>query len=203
MKKWRRSITDRETLTRTRNVHLASGHEIGTGTGHAGARSCLLTLGNQLDQAERPMKVSAIYTWVTVLTAAATGLLPISSYGYALDPQLDCRSNAHAFIAPLLKDRYIDPKPMRVEANSVNAFRLAHGSNLTAFGFRVYAVLGYEHGDALFKRGDGQPVADPAYGAVVIGAAESVEAHARQAGSRAVIHQVVPLLLTAIFCSGP
>jgi hypothetical protein len=34
---------------------------------------------------------------------------------------------------------------MRVEANSVNAFRPAHGSNLTAFGFRVYAVLGYEH----------------------------------------------------------
>lgn len=148
------------------------------------------------------MKVSAIYASAAVLTALAPGLLPISSYAYALDPQLNCRSNAHAFVAPLLKDRYIDPKPMRVEANSVNAFRPAHGSNLTAFGFRVYAVLGYEQGDALFKRGEGPPIADSSYGAVVIGAAESVEAHARQAGSSAVIHEVVPLLLTAIFCSG-
>ncbi|SOE98811.1 hypothetical protein SAMN05446635_6793 [Burkholderia sp. OK233] len=148
------------------------------------------------------MKVSAIYAWVTVLTAIAAGLPSVSSYGYALDPQLDCKSNAHAFIAPLLKEQYIDPKPMRVEANSVNAFRPAHGSDLTAFGFRVYAVLGYEHDDALFKRGDGQPVTDSAYGVVVIGPTESVEAHARQAGSGAVIHQVVPLLLTAIFCSG-
>ncbi|MFX1689671.1 hypothetical protein PWR05_34920 [Paraburkholderia sp. A2RI-6] len=149
------------------------------------------------------MKVSVNYTWLAVLTALAPGLLPVSSYAYELDPQLSCRSNAHAFISPLLKDRYIDPKPMRVEANSVNAFRPEHDSNLTAFGFRVYAVLGYEHGDALFKRGDGQPVADSAYGAVVLGAAETVEAQARKAGSSAVIHQVVPLLLTAIFCSGP
>jgi hypothetical protein len=129
------------------------------------------------------MKVSGNYTWLAVLTALAPGLLPISSYAYELDPQLNCRSNAHEFIAPLLKDRYIDPKPMRVEANSVNAFRPEHGSNLTAFGFRVYAVLGYQHGDALFKRGDGQPITDSAYGAVVLGAAESVEAQARQAAN--------------------
>jgi hypothetical protein len=74
---------------------------------------------------------------------------------------------------------------------------------LTAFGFRVSAILGYKQDDAFFKRGYGQPIADSAYGAVVIGAAESVEAHARQYGSHVVIHQVVPLLLTAIFCSGP
>ena len=105
-------------------------------------------------------------------------LSPVSSYAYALDPQLDRRSNAHAFIAQLLEDRYIDPSPMRVEANSINAFRPARGSNLTAFGFRVYAVLGYEHDDAMFKRGDAQPIADSAYGAVVTGATESVEARA-------------------------
>ncbi|TDY21501.1 hypothetical protein B0G81_1716 [Paraburkholderia sp. BL6665CI2N2] len=149
------------------------------------------------------MKVSAIYAWITVLTAIVAGLPSGSSYAHALDPQLDCRSNAHAFIAPLFKGQYIDPNPMRVEANSVNAFRPAHGSKLTAFGFPVYAVLGYEHDDALFKRGDGRPVTDSAYGVVVIGPSESVKAHARQTGSGAVIHQVVPLLLTAIFCSGP
>ena len=149
------------------------------------------------------MGVSAIYACVMVLTAIAAGLSPVSSYAYALDPQLDCESNARAFIAPLLTDRYIDPSPMRVEANSINVFRPAHGSNLTAFGFRVYAVLGFKHNDALFKRGDAEPIGDSAYGAVVIGATESVEARARQAGSGAVIHQAVPLLLTAIFCNGP
>ena len=40
---------------------------------------------------------------------------------------------------------------MHVEANSVNAFRPTHGSDLTAFGFRVYAILGYERDDELFK----------------------------------------------------
>ncbi|MEW9584764.1 hypothetical protein [Paraburkholderia sp. DGU8] len=149
------------------------------------------------------MKISATYACVMVLTAIVGGLPPVSCYAHALDSQLDCRSNAHAFIAPLLKEKYIDPSPMRVEANSVNAFRPAQGSNLTAFGFRVYAVLGYETNDALFSRGEGQPITDSAYGAVVMGAAGSVEANARQGGSSADIHQVVPLLLTAIFCGGP
>ena len=146
----------------------------------------------------------AVLNTLTVLTAMGAGLPPVPSYAsaYALDPQLDCKSNAHAFIAPLLNDQYIDPNPMRVEANSVNAFRPAHGIDLTAFGFRVYAVLGYEHDDAMFKQGSGQPIANSSYGAVVVGATESVEARARQAGSNAVVRQVIPLVLTAIFCNG-
>ena len=91
---------------------------------------------------------------------------------------------------------------MRVEANSVNAFRPAHGSNLTAFGFHVYAVLGYEQDDPMFKQGSGQPTTASACGVVVTGAAESVEARARQAGSDAVIREVAPLLLTAVFRNG-
>lgn len=59
---------------------------------------------------------------------------------------------------------------MRVEANSVNAFQPVHGSTLKAFGIRVYVILGYEHGDTLFKRGDGRPTPDSAYDTVVIGA---------------------------------
>jgi hypothetical protein len=135
-----------------------------------------------------------------VLAAAGSGLFPTLCCAYALDAQLDCKLNAHAFIAPLVSDQYIDPDPMRVEANSVNAFRPAHDSNLTAFGFRVYAVLGYEHDDAMFKQGSGQPISDSAYGAVVIGSREAVEARTREAGSDAVVRQVIPLLLTAIFC---
>jgi hypothetical protein len=53
-----------------------------------------------------------------------------------------------------------------------------------AFCIRVSAILGYKQNDALFNRGYGQPIADSAYGAVAIGAAESVEAHARQYGRR-------------------
>jgi len=136
----------------------------------------------------------------TVLIAIGAGLSPVLLYAHALDPQLDCKSNAHAFIAPLIDDKYIDPDPMRVEANSVNAFRPTRGSNLTAFGFRVHAVLGYEHDDAMFRSGSGEPVIGWAYGAVVFGSAESVEARVREAASEAVVHQVIPVLLTAIFC---
>jgi hypothetical protein len=48
---------------------------------------------------------------------------------------------------------------MRIEANSVNAFRPVHGGNLTAFRFHVYAVFGYEQGDPMFKQGSGEPIA--------------------------------------------
>lgn len=92
-----------ETFTLTRNAHLAADHETGAGAEHAGAESSSLTRGSKLDWMERLMKVSAICAWVTALAAIAAGLPPVSSYAYALDPQLDCRSNAHAFIAPLLK----------------------------------------------------------------------------------------------------
>jgi len=138
---------------------------------------------------------------LTLIIAIGAGFTPVLCRAYALDAQLDCKSNAHAFIAPLVTDRYIDPKPMRVEANSVNAFKPAHDGNLTAFGFRVYAVLGYEHGDTIFKQGSGQPITDSAYGAVVVGSTEDVEARVRKAGSDAVVRQVIPLVLTVIFCS--
>ncbi|QQC67692.1 hypothetical protein [Paraburkholderia ginsengisoli] len=139
---------------------------------------------------------------LTVLAVLGLGLDPGVCRAQALDAQLDCKSNAHAFIAPLVSARSIDPNPMRVEANSVNAFRPAQGSDLTAFGFRVYAVLGYEPDDAMFKEGSGEPIKESSYGAVVIGSVEAVEARARETGSDAVIRQVVPLFLTAIFCSG-
>jgi hypothetical protein len=140
---------------------------------------------------------------MTVLTSLGMWFSPIVCHAHALDPQLDCKSTAHEFIAPLLDDQFIDPKPMRIEANSVNAFRPAHGSNLTAFGFHVYAVFGYEQDDPMFKQGSGQPTMTSAYGVVVTGPAESVEARAREAGSDAVIREVVPLLLTAVFCNEP
>ncbi|MDR5856353.1 hypothetical protein P9239_21985 [Caballeronia sp. LZ062] len=139
---------------------------------------------------------------LTALAALAGAVMPSVSQAYPLERQLDCKSSAHRFIAPLRDERYIDDSPMRVEANSVNAFRPTHGSDLTAYGFRVYAVLGYEQGDAMFKQGTGAPINDSAYGVVVVGSKESVEARVRESGSTAVVHEVVPLLMTAIFCNG-
>jgi hypothetical protein len=147
------------------------------------------------------MKKAAFNT-LTVLTVLGGGLPSVLCHAYALDSQLDCKSSAHEFIAPLLEDQSIEPKPMRIEANSINAFRPAQGSNLTAFGFRVYAVFGYEQDDAIFKQGSGQPTTASTYGVVVTGPADSVEARVRQAGSDAIIHGVLPLLLTAVFCGG-
>lgn len=90
---------------------------------------------------------------------------------------------------------------MRVDKNSVNAFRPVHGSDMTAFGFRVYAVLGYEPDDGMFRKGHGQALASPLYGAVLSAPSDSVELRVRAAGSTATVHAVIPMLLTAVICT--
>jgi hypothetical protein len=147
------------------------------------------------------MKMSVL-RMLTSLTSLGVGFLPAVCSAYPLDPQLDCQSSPHDFIAPLLDQQSIDPKPMRIEANSVNAFRPTSGSNLTAFGFHVYSVFGYEQNDPLFIQGSGQPVKSSTYGVVVTASTESVEASVRRAGSNAVVHEVIPFLLTAVLCNG-
>jgi hypothetical protein len=144
----------------------------------------------------------SVFRTLSVLASLGGLAAPVPSHAHAIDPQLDCQSSAHGFITSLLDDQSIDPKPMRIEANSVNAFRPVHGGNLTAFGFPVFAIFGYEQGDPMFEKGSGEPINASTYGVVVTGAAESVEASARQAGSDAGIREVVPLLLTAVFCNG-
>ena len=138
-------------------------------------------------------------TALATTSAAIAAVVPATSYGHALDRPLDCKSSAHTFIAPLVNARYIETTPMRVESNSVNAFRPTHGSDLTAFGFRVYAVLGYERDDAMFKKGSGQPLTDSAYGVVVTGRPNRSRS-GWGVGSDPVVHSVVPLVLTAVFC---
>jgi hypothetical protein len=139
--------------------------------------------------------------WHAALVALATGLVARPAHALALDAQFDCKSDAHTFIESLVTDQYIDPNPMRVEANSVNAFRPIRGRDLTVFGFRVYAVLGYQQDDAMFKKGNGEAASSSIYGAVVSGPAESVKLRVTQAGSDAIVRQVMPLILTAIVCS--
>jgi hypothetical protein len=136
-----------------------------------------------------------------VLLASGAGFCPVAAHAYALDAQFDCRARPHAFIGQLIHTQYIDPNPMHVEANSVNAFRPAHGSDITAFGFRVYAVIGYEQDDEMFRKGPGQALAGPLYGAVLSAPSEAVESRVREAGSNATVRMVIPLLLTAVVCS--
>jgi len=118
------------------------------------------------------------------------------------DGQLDCTSNPHAFISSLIEQKSIEPQPTHVEANSVNAFRPTGGSHLHAFGFPIYMVFGYARDDALFRQGKGRTIDTSVYGVVVHAPAESVRARLAQAHSHAIVHPVVPLLLTAIACNG-
>lgn len=139
------------------------------------------------------------------LAVCAAATLPgiAAAQTHAIDDALGCDQQPHAFISGLLDDRSIDAKPMRVESNSVNAFRPAAGSGLMAFGFRVYAVLGYAPDDDLFKAGNGRPVDGTLYGVVVSGPKEAVESRVREAGSSATVRSVVPLVLTAVVCKQP
>ncbi|EIF34939.1 hypothetical protein BCh11DRAFT_02748 [Burkholderia sp. Ch1-1] len=138
---------------------------------------------------------------VAALLASSVGLYPVTSHAYALDAQFDCQAHPHEFIGQLIDDKYIEANPMRIDTNSVNAFRPVRGSDITAFGFRVYAVLGYEPDDEMFKKGRGQALAGPLYGAVLSAPSESVEKRVRAAGSTATVHMVIPLLLTAVVCT--
>ncbi|MBN3787381.1 hypothetical protein [Burkholderia sp. Ac-20353] len=134
--------------------------------------------------------------------ALISALLAIAAPGIAsakpLDAALDCHSNGHAFVAPLLAAGDLQPEPMHVESNSVNAFRTEH--DLTAYGFGVYVVLGYQANDPIFRQGSGTPIGDWAYGVVVKGTKGAVEAAVRKAGSDATVKQAFPFL-TAIVCS--
>ncbi|MGF6723221.1 hypothetical protein P3T43_002576 [Paraburkholderia sp. GAS41] len=135
-----------------------------------------------------------------LLTAMGALLHSLPAASHDLDAQLDCTSNPHAFIASLQSDQFIETEPMHVEANSVNAFRPTRNSQLTAFGFRVYAVLGYAHDDDLFHKGKGEAMTGSLYGVVVFGTSDSVKVHLHDAGSDAVVHEVLPLIMTAVLC---
>jgi hypothetical protein len=139
---------------------------------------------------------SSVISSVLLLLAAT---LPVSGFAASVDAALTCNQSGHQFIAELAQQELIDPKPTRVEQNSINAFSPAAGANLTALGFRVFAVVGYEKDDPLFHVGDGEPLARSAYGVVVFGSESKVRNALAGTGSTAIVHHVAPLI-TAIFC---
>jgi hypothetical protein len=145
-------------------------------------------------------RISMTIQIATTVAAALLGLsLSTPSRADSIDEQLDCKSTGHGFILPLLQSGEIQSKPMRVESNSVNAFRPGKGVKLTAFDYRVIAVLGYEKDDPIFKTGSGEPIADSAYGVVVVAPSDDVKDRLRQVGSDATVHEVTPLM-TAVLC---
>jgi hypothetical protein len=141
------------------------------------------------------MKRTFCFFFAALIAAAA----PLASRAAELDAPLGCGESAHQFIADLAAQQLIDPEPMRVESNSINAFQPVRGELLTAFGFNVFAVVGFEQDDPLFKHGKGEPLAKSAYGAVVFGNTEKVQTAVSAAGSNAIVHHVAPHI-TAIFC---
>ena len=122
------------------------------------------------------------------LVLAVAGL-PLASHATALDAPLVCNESGHQFIADLAQQQLIDPKPTRVESNSINAFSPTSGADLTAFGFRVFAVVGYEKDDPMFRVGDGEPLARSAYGVVVFGGETKVRNAIAGSGGTAIVHR--------------
>jgi hypothetical protein len=133
-------------------------------------------------------------------TLAMLAFLPALAFGHALDDRLSCDLTAHDFVKDLLDQDIIQLPPMRVEDNSVNAFRPTRDADLTAFGLRVRAVFGYQSGDPLFKTAGTKIPPKSMYGVVVFGSEGTVKRRALRAGSGAVVHPVIPLLLTALIC---
>ncbi|CAB3809249.1 hypothetical protein LMG28614_06992 [Paraburkholderia ultramafica] len=134
---------------------------------------------------------------------AVIAVFPMPASSHALDDHLACTETAHDFVAPLVEAHSIKTPPMRVEPNSVNAFRPTNDASLTAFGLPVHAVFGYQPNDPIFKDGGGKASSGPVYGVVVLGSADSVKRLLAYAGSTAVVHPVIPLVLTAIICRQP
>lgn len=134
---------------------------------------------------------------------AFLAMAPASAFSQTLDEHLSCAETAHDFVADLVGTQSIKVPPMRIEPNSVNAFRPASGNRLTAFGLHVNAVFGYQPGDPLFKEGGSGTPSGPVYGVVVQGSADLVKRRLSDAGSSAIVHSVIPMVLTAIVCEQP
>ena len=140
---------------------------------------------------------------VWLLSTPALAADPQAADDHPLDAQLACRERPHQFVGALLDEGLLKKKPMRVERDSVNAFRPVAPNTLKAFGFAVYVVIGYEPNDAMFAQGSGKTIDHPVYGVVVSGPRDAVEQRVREAGSGATVQTVIPLMLTAVVCDAP
>jgi hypothetical protein len=141
-----------------------------------------------------PVKVSALFALVLSWLA-----LPLPAHALALDDELACNDRAHGYITSLQTRKLIADHPLHVEDNAINVFWPAQDSDMTVFGLKVYAVIGYEQDDPMFKLGSGEPLKGSLYGAVVSGGTAEVAKAIVHAGSPAESKHAGPFL-TAIYC---
>ncbi|MGF6652217.1 hypothetical protein OKW34_002779 [Paraburkholderia youngii] len=144
-----------------------------------------------------PKKISLL------LRRAAVGAAVVSNeiHAHEIGAGLDCHFGPHEFIEQLVEEREIDPVPMKVSENSVNAYRLRPNQNLTALGFNVRAVFGFSPNDDMFtqKSGGGEAL-HQVYGVVVIAGKEAVSERIHEMGSPATVNEVMPLVMSAVVC---
>jgi hypothetical protein len=95
------------------------------------------------------MKISHLLRCAAVGTAVVSNVI----YAHEIGANLDCQIGPHEFIEQLIEEKEIDPVPMKVSGNSVNAYRLRPNQNLTALGFKVRAVFGFSQNDDMFTNG--------------------------------------------------
>ena len=140
---------------------------------------------------------------VNAATAIALGLssltLPSIAHALALDDALSCGDRAHGYITSLQTRQLIADHPLHVEDNAINVFWPAHDAGLTALGFKVYVVIGYQQDDPMFKTGSGEPLKGSLYGVVVSGGTAEVAKAISDAGTPAQSKHAGPFL-TAIYC---
>ncbi|WP_109477606.1 hypothetical protein [Paraburkholderia sp. C35] len=142
-------------------------------------------------------KITSLSIFASICLISAPVL---SANAQSLDSALDCQATPHAFVSDLMRDHKIAPTPVHVESNSVNAFRTVDGGDVSALGFNVGAVVGYQANDPLFRSGKGRPIERPLYGVVVSASVDAVSAKLQDAKLHATVHQVVPMVMTAIVC---
>ncbi len=110
------------------------------------------------------------HVFSTALLVLSATALPLAGHAAtALDASLACNESGHQFIADLAQQQLIDATPTRVESNSINAFKPAKGADLTAFGFHVFAVVGFDWTIRCSVPATARRLPIPAYGAVVFG----------------------------------
>jgi hypothetical protein len=133
------------------------------------------------------------------VTAALTLALPATVHALPLDEALGCGHRAHDYISSLQARQLIPAHPLHVEDNAINVFWPANHADLTAFGFSVYVVIGYEQDDPIFKVGSGTPLRGSLYGVVVSGSPADITKAIGDAHSPAQTKHAGPFL-TAIYC---
>ena len=138
-----------------------------------------------------------------LLRCAAVGTALVSNviHAHEIGANLDCQLGPHEFIGQLIEQKEIDPVPIKVSGNSVNAYRLRPNQNLTALGFKVQAVFGFSPNDDMFtQKGDGGEAPHQVYGVVVMAGKETVRERVREMGSPATVKEVMPLVMSAAVC---